>query len=217
MNLTDVRGFVFDFDGTLAPNLDLPELRRRVVAMTRARSVPEPVFAGRYIIEIVEAAHAWLQASDRTDADAYRDATHELITTFELEAAGRLEAFPEVRALLGEIRRQHRRTAVVTRNCEQAVRNTFPDIGEHVDVLLARDNVPHCKPDRRHLEVALDALGCPAHQAAMVGDGRMDMEIGKSLGLLCIGVLTGSSDRQALTDAGADLVLDHVGGLARLI
>jgi phosphoglycolate phosphatase len=185
--------------------------------MTLARGVPDAVFADRYIIEIVEAAHAWLALQNRTAADGYRDETSRFITTFELDAAARLEAFPAARALLAELRRRGRRTAVVTRNCEQAVRNTFPDIGQHVDVLLARDNVAHFKPDRRHLEAALEALGCPAGRAAMVGDGRMDMQLGKSLGLVCIGVLTGSSDSHTLTDAGADLVLEDVAGLADLI
>jgi len=212
-----VRCFIFDFDGTLAPNLDLPELRRRIAAMALARGVPEHVFAGRYIIETVDAAHAWLHAGGDRAADDYRDEAHRFITDFELAAASHLEPFPQVRDLLGSLRRRQRLSAVVTRNCEQAVRNTFPDIDAHVDVLLARDNVPHCKPDPRHVEHALRALDSRPEDAAMVGDGRMDMSLGRSLGLLCVGVLTGSSDRQALLEAGADLVVDHVAQLAALL
>jgi len=51
----------------------------------------------------------------------------------------------------------------------------------------------------------------------MVGDGRMDMQLGRALGLVCVGVLTGSSDADALREAGADLVIDHVAVLAGLI
>ena len=33
---------LFDFDGTLAPNLDLADMRRQVVDLTIAAGVPEP-------------------------------------------------------------------------------------------------------------------------------------------------------------------------------
>ena len=41
----------------------------------------------------------------------------------------------------------------------------------------------------------------------MIGDGKLDMHAGRQLGMFCVGVLGGSSDRAALQAAGADLVL----------
>ena len=46
--------------------------------------------------------------------------------------------------------------------------------------------------------------------AAMVGDGRMDMSVGRELGMYCVGVLTGSGDEEQLTNAGADLVIGEI-------
>jgi phosphoglycolate phosphatase len=97
------------------------------------------------------------------------------------------------------------------------VRNTFPDIDDHLDLLLARDNVKHYKPDPRHLEAALTGLGTSSRAAAMIGDGAMDMQLGRQLGLTCIGVLTGSQEAHALRAAGADLVLEHVRELDALL
>lgn len=213
MNLSAVTCFVFDFDGTLAPNLDLPDMRRQLIALTVAEGVPPSAFADRYIIEIIDAAHAWLQASGRGGADAYRDRAQQFIIDFELAAALDIAPFPEVRPLCEQLKRRGARSAVITRNCEQAVRNTFPDIDDHLDLLLARDNVEHFKPDPRHLDQALEALAQAPANAVMVGDGRMDMEVGRSSGLTCVGVLTGSSTRSELEAAGAHLVLDHVSQL----
>src|SRR5690606_6081130 len=53
--LREADAVLFDFDGTLAPNLDLPGLRRRVVDLTLACGVPEAAFAGRYIVEVLDA------------------------------------------------------------------------------------------------------------------------------------------------------------------
>jgi len=217
LKLGHLRGVIFDFDGTLAPNLDLPEMRRRVIELTRQAGVPEAVFEGHYIIEIIDAATGWLRNTNERRADAYHADAHQLITDFELEAASTLEPFPEVRQLLGNLRTANIATAVVTRNCEQAVRNTFPDIDDHLDLLLARDNVKHYKPDPRHLEAALDGLGTSSQTAAMIGDGAMDMQLGRQLGLTCIGVLTGSQEENALLAAGADLVLEHVRELNTLL
>ena len=210
MKLTATRGVIFDFDGTLAPNLDLPEMRRQVLALSAAAGVPDTVVEDRFIIEIIEAATAWLRRDNVSVAEAFHQRAHDHIANFELEAASRLEPFPEVRDLLKALRDQHIRTAVVTRNCEQAVRNTFPDIDDYLDLLLARDNVEHYKPDPRHLQQALTELGTQPATSLMIGDGRMDMQLGRELGLTCIGVLTGSHPQEALIEAGADLVLEHV-------
>ncbi|MFP6836396.1 MAG: HAD hydrolase-like protein [Pseudomonadales bacterium] len=53
----------------------------------------------------------------------------------------------------------------------------------------------------------------PPKFAAMIGDGQMDMRVGKQLGMLCAGVLSGSSSLERLQEAGADIVLDSVRGL----
>jgi phosphoglycolate phosphatase len=42
----------------------------------------------------------------------------------------------------------------------------------------------------------------------MVGDHPMDIQTGKDAGAFTIGVLTGYSGREALEQAGADMVLD---------
>jgi phosphoglycolate phosphatase len=211
--LRTARGVLFDFDGTLAPNLDLPDLRRRVIAFTLKHEVPEPVFAGRYIVEILDAAAAWLAERDRAAAAAFHRRGHTLIRDFEVDAARDTGPFDDAVLLLERLRHAGKRVAVVTRNCRDAVLTVFPDVERHCDGVLTRDDVEHLKPDVRHLERALDGIGVTAPRTVMVGDGQMDMEIGRALGMYCVGVLTGSSDRQRLTEAGADVVLPRAGAL----
>lgn len=204
---------LFDFDGTLAPNLNLPDLRRRVIAFALAHDVPEPVFAGRYIVEMLDAASAWLADRDPPVGTDFHRRGHALIRDFEVAAARQTRPFDDAVQVLAHLREAGKRVAVVTRNCRDAVLAVFPELPEACDRLLARDDVTHLKPDPRHLQQALEALGVTGSRTLMVGDGALDMHLGKAAGLYCIGVLTGSSDRTRLLEAGADTVLPRAGSL----
>jgi phosphoglycolate phosphatase-like HAD superfamily hydrolase len=51
----------------------------------------------------------------------------------------------------------------------------------------------------------------------MVGDGAMDIQAGKALGMFSIGVLSGSSPRAKLLAQGADLVLASAADLLQYV
>ncbi|NTW37981.1 MAG: HAD family hydrolase, partial [Syntrophobacteraceae bacterium] len=71
------------------------------------------------------------------------------------------------------------KAAVITRNCEEAVRLVFPDVDRYCGGLLARDHVPKVKPDPDHLLRALEVLACGVEGVVMVGDHPLDVETGK--------------------------------------
>ncbi|MCZ6889811.1 MAG: HAD family hydrolase [Gammaproteobacteria bacterium] len=208
-------GILFDFDGTLVPNLDLPALKRGVIEFTVKYGVPREEVEDKYIIELVDHAAEWLRQRD-ADADRYHQFANQIILDAEIEAAARTTLFPGVEEVFRHVRAKNIRTGIVTRNCEKAVKMMFGDVHDYCDALVARDHVEALKPDKRHMQLCLDMIGCQALDVAMVGDGASDMQAGKTMGMFCIGVLTGSSDRSRLIDAGADLVLDHVTQLVEI-
>ena len=205
---SDLQAMLFDFDGTLAPNLDLPDMRRQVIALTLDAGVPEQVFADQYIVEIITAATAWLTQHSPRAADHYHSSAHQLITDFELTAAADTQPFPGITDILASLRSQGLRLGVVTRNCRAAVLEVFPELLSYIDALHARDDTTHLKPDPRHLQLCLETLEIAPRQAAMVGDGALDMHVGRRLEMFCIGVLSGSADRQRLQEAGAHIIVE---------
>ncbi len=204
-----LQGVLFDFDGTLAPNLDLPDMRRQVIELTRAAGVPDHVFADEYIVEIITVASAWLARQSAIAAAHYHDQAHQLITDFELAAAAATRPFPGIAEKLDALRTQGLRLGVVTRNCRAAVLAVFPELLSYVDALHARDDTDHLKPDPRHLQLCLQTMAIPPQRAAMVGDGALDMRVGRSLNMFCIGVLSGSADHQRLEEAGAHIIIEN--------
>ena len=214
------QAILFDFDGTLVPNLDLADMRRQIADMAKAAGVPDEIYDGLYIVEIIEASQAWLSAQDpalANTAQAYATASHQRINDIEMQAAGNTVPFEGVRQVLGQLRDAGYRLGIVTRNCRAAVLTMFPDMDEYIDCLHARDDVVHLKPDPRHLQHNLDVLSVGASAAVMVGDGALDMQAGRALNMRCVGVLTGSNNRQALIEAGATDVLADYRGLVTLL
>lgn len=201
-----IEAVLFDFDGTLAPNLDLPDMRRQVIALTQTNDVPETVYADRYIVEIIDAATSWLHERAPRKARAYYDSAQQLIYDIEIEAARSTSLFDGVDTYLHTLRTAGLAVGVVTRNCRAALLTVCPDLLQCVDTVRARDDVTHIKPDPRHLAEALADLNCPPQRAAMVGDGALDMHCGKAAGLYCVGVESGSNDAARLSEAGADEV-----------
>ena len=194
-------GILFDFDGTLVPNLDLADMRRQIAAMASAAGVPEAVHEDLYIVEIIEASRAWLIEQKSVDAsfvDQYAAASHQRIHDIEMEAAGKTRLFDEVRRVLIQLRSAGYKLGIVTRNCRDAVTTMFPDMSQYIDCLHARDDVEHLKPDPRHLRSNLNALKADPSASIMVGDGALDMRAGRELNMRCVGVLTGSDDADAL-------------------
>ena len=128
---------------------------------------------------------------------------HQLIIDIEMQAASVTEPFPGIRELLGQLREHGAKLGVVTRNCRPAVLATFPDLLDWVDVLTARGDCPYLKPDLRHARFCLDKMQIRPHRATMVGDGQLDMVLGRDLNMYCVGVLSGSSQADALVAKGA--------------
>ena len=200
---------LFDFDGTLAPNLDLPDMRRQVIALTETFTVPADVYADRYIVEVIDAATAWLREREPATSATYHESAHRLILDIEINAAATTNPFPGIGEKLEQLKAQGLQLGVVTRNCRAAVLQVFPDLLDHVHALFARDDTAHLKPDPRHLRGCLAALGCESSTSVMVGDGPLDMHAGRALDMYCIGVLTGGGDAQTLSNAGAHEVIEH--------
>lgn len=207
IELESPEAVLFDFDGTLAPNLDLADMRRQVVDLTIAAGVPEEIYTGLYIIEVIEAGAAWLEKNNTAQATHYQNSANQRILELELNAAAATQVFPGVKNMLSQLRQRGISIGIVTRNCRAAIEAVFPDREQFVDAVHARDDVVHLKPDSRHLLCNLQALNARPNRSIMVGDGALDMQAGKALNMHCIGVLTGSNDSAALRNAGANQIL----------
>jgi phosphoglycolate phosphatase len=210
----ELQAIIFDFDGTLARlNIDFPMMRRALADLIASYGVPAADISQLLVLEMIETGRQWLAARDGARSAEFNERTAQLVYDIEMEGARTGELIPGVREMLAGLRQRGIEPGVLTRNCLEAVLVTFPDINDYCRAVITREATPKVKPDPEHLRIALERLEAQPGNAAMVGDHPMDIEVGKRLGAMTIGVLTGYYNREGLEQSGADLIIDSAANI----
>lgn len=213
-----ISAIVFDFDGTLAElHLDFIEMKEQVRALARSYldCAPEPTRMPA--LEWVNRLAARIHEIDPEASGEFQLRAHTGILELELEAARKGRLFEFTRPLLADLKRDNIRTAIITRNCEQAVRIVFPELDDYCDGFLSREHVPRVKPDPDHLLRALQQISANSASALMVGDHPIDIQTGQSAGVMTAGVCSGNSTREDLARSGAEYTALDCGELLRAL
>lgn len=211
-----IRAAIFDFDGTLTPlTLDFSILRARIEEMAR-QYVGEAVVASQanqYILEMIHAIGDTLgQEGPRFQERAFRQ-----LCVLEVEASRGKSLYPYTRDVLTRLRAKGVQVGIITRTCIEVIRTVFPDLDDHVDVVVTRDDTRYVKPNPEHVRMALAALRVEPGETIMAGDHPTDIEAGRAFGTVTAGVLTGRTAAPQFTLAGADYVFDDIRGIVGLI
>lgn len=206
--LFKIESMIFDFDGTLAEvRLDFAEMKLRLNALAESYSTELIAPAPRLpVLEWLSWLEVRLGPSDGDESGTFRERALAIIVEMEMEAARLGALFAFTRPMLRTLRESGVKTAIITRNCEPAVRLVFPDIADYCAAFLARENVPRPKPDPEHLLLAIRAAGGSPSTALMVGDHPIDIETGRAAGIRTAGVFSGNATRKDLLQSGADWV-----------
>ncbi|KAB1439002.1 HAD family hydrolase [Pseudodesulfovibrio senegalensis] len=213
------RALIFDFDGTLARvPLDFDLMRRKVSALAEGFLPERPVVNGQPVLELVEELTQQIREyRDHDEALEFHCRARLTITDMEIRAAKQGELFAYTRPVLGRLRDQDVAVGVISRNITPAVTTVFPDILDHVQVFIPRDEARKVKPHPDHLHQALEIVGVAPEHTLMVGDHPMDVQTGVRAGAAGAGVTTGHADKAGFRDAGALFVADDVRALVDML
>ncbi|MFB3924738.1 MAG: HAD family hydrolase [Syntrophales bacterium] len=215
------RGFkaiLFDFDGTLARlDIDFPSMRRAILDLIASYGVPGDGMGNLFALEMIDAGRVFIIRENPAAQEHYNLQSAKLIRDFEMEGAKTGVLFEGIREMLADLKSRGIRTAVVTRNCRDAVCTIFPDIADFCDIVVTRESAGRVKPDPEHLWVAIRNLRSAPENSVMVGDHPMDIQAGKKAGTYTVGVLTGYAESKALRDAGADVIIESAARIAVLL
>ncbi|MDR1947738.1 MAG: HAD family hydrolase [Desulfovibrio sp.] len=212
-----LRAVFFDFDNTLSDTIPVYDEFRRKGLEALARFVPADPDAEGVSVPFMEQMAGILASLPPASAAEAEKAALAAVEEVEVAAARRSGLFPFARPVLAALRARGTATAVITRNCPEALHAVFPDLDDYCACVLTRKHVRNVKPHPEHIERALAHAGCAGRAALMVGDHVMDVEAGKRAGTYTAAVLTGESDFAGLAAAGPDIMAPDAGTLMRCL
>lgn len=228
--MADIRGILFDKDGTLVDFQatwfaigDLLALRAADGDRARAdallaiagydfaahRFKADSVFAAGTNADIVA---LWYPGLD----DAGRQAMTRHFDTFTA-AEGARQSVPLAgcREAVAELRRRGLRLGVATNDSTSGAEQTLAALGMSAlfDAAYGYDAVANPKPAPDAVYAFADLTGLKPSQIAMVGDNRHDLEMARAAGVgLAVGVLSGTGTQETLARL-ADVILGSVAEL----
>ena len=218
-----IEAVIFDLDGTLASfNLDYKTMRAEVRSFLQRKSVPASVLSTREsIFEMLKKAEIYFKNTSKSD-EAFVEIQKQALAIaekFELEAASCTSLLPGANETLKALKRMNLKVGLCTINSQKAANYILQrfQIAGFFDVVVPRNMVRYVKPDPEHFETALKMLGTLPESTLIVGDSGVDMQSAKELKTIAVGIPTGASTVEQLTNQGANYIITSIADLSILI
>lgn len=202
---------MFDLDGTLA---DTGRDLASAVNYTRSRFNLEPMPESLIYSHVGRGVDYLVQHSiPRRDPEEARQAGEIFLDRYEDHLLDTTALYPHVEQVLDYFKGNRR--VVVSNKLYRFTVAVLRGLGIErcFDAIRGGDSGSKKKPDPALLQGVLLQFRIPAARALMVGDGGMDIEAGKRAGVLTCGVTYGLGEREELTAARPDLLIDDLGQL----
>jgi HAD superfamily hydrolase (TIGR01509 family) len=219
----NVKGVIFDLDGTLVGfNLDYRALRAEVKGYLSKMGVPASVLSLKEnIFEMLNKAEIFVKNSGKSTEKmaAIRSEALGIAEKYELEAAMSTGLLSGAVETLKALKRMGLKIGLCTINSEKSaiyILQRFK-IAEFFDVVVTRNMVSQVKPNPEHPQVVLKALSVAPEESVVVGDSSADMQCARELKTIAVGLPTGISTVQQLTNQGANFIITSITDLPVLI
>ena len=218
-----IQAVIFDLDGTLASfNLDYKTMRAEVRSYLQRKGVPASVLSTREsIFEMLKKAEIYFKNTSKSD-EVFVEIQKQALAIaekFELEAASCTSLLPGANETLKALKRMNLKVGLCTINSQKAANYILQrfQIAGFFDVVVPRNMVRYVKPNPEHFETALKMLGTHPESTLIVGDSGVDMQSAKELKTIAVGIPTGASTVEQLTNQGANYIITSIADLPVLI
>ena len=164
-----------------------------------------------------EVATAW--AAELQQPEAVDRISRRLNEIFQQQGALCATAVDGLATCLAQLKSRGYRLGVATADSHQGILNTLQAFAvlDHFDFLAGYDSGHGVKPEAGMVLAFCEHTGLDSREIVVVGDNRHDIEMGRNAEAgLCVGVLTGTSERHELSPI-ADTVMDDISGLVEFL
>lgn len=222
LNLSKIKALCFDVDGTLRDTDDQYEARITRLFSPFYRLAPrrDPRKAARRLvmtldtpINVVYTFLDWLHL-DAT-VIGMLDKLHDLRLR---PSKASLPLIPGTRASLYQLKARYPLAVVSARGAAGTLAFLdYHNLTGHFKCVASGQTTVHTKPWPDPVLWCAEQIGVPPESCLMIGDTTVDIRAGNAAGGQSVGVLSGFGDRKELQRAGADLVVEDVAALTRIL
>ena len=215
---SDIKIIIFDFDGTIADtNKTIVEAKRETSILLGLPSLTDEEYAST--IGMPSTVGFKKNYPDISDELAEK-CKYEYRRLFEeIKIKTPPVYFDGVREVLDTLRDNHIICTIATSRNNKSL-NEFLDeweLSEYFTYIIGGDDNVKPKPAPDPVLKTIEDLVYAPENTLVVGDMPVDILMGKSAGVNTCGVTYGNSDRDALTKAGADYVIDDIRELLTIV
>lgn len=127
--------------------------------------------------------------------------------------------FPHMVEVLDKLTGQGITCTIATARNTESCHEMLGQLGvkKYFSYILCGESTKNLKPHPEAVLKTLEDLNCQPEEAVVIGDMPMDVLMGKGAGAYVCGVTYGNSDRETLTAAGADFVVDDIAQLPEVL
>jgi pyrophosphatase PpaX len=206
---------LFDLDGTLVDSIELILLSARHAFVGFPGRVPSDDewrgHIGRPLMAVLREYAGDEPGAERLLARyrEYQMANHDRLLT----------AYAGIVDVLRGFAAEGHPMAIVTSKSDALALRALEHVGiaDLFPVLVGCDTCVNHKPHPEPVERAMALLGITPGESIYVGDSPHDMESGKGAGVHTVGVTWGAFTREEMEACGADVVIDRVTDLTRVV
>ena len=217
--MQNIKGFIFDLDGTTANTL--VDLETAMNEMLAANGFPE-----RTETELLSAinygARKFVQLSlpekycDNDDFITERLA--EYTDCYDRHYSDTTYLYPGIAEIVAGLKKRGLKLAILSNkkhsHCTAIIDKLFP--ADTFDMVLGQTDLPH-KPDPTSAFVIAGRLDLRPSEIVFVGDSNIDMQTATSAGMIPVGVSWGYRPPSVLLEYGAQFIIKNAAELYNLL
>jgi phosphoglycolate phosphatase len=204
-------GIIFDFDGTLSVmSIDFNAMRSAINTLFQSYGVSPEELDTPFILERIDEACSKIKKTDSLLAAKVREEAFVILEKMESVASLKSRLLPGVYNRLWTLKAQGAALAIATRNCKKALKQVLGKADALFDIILTRENSHAYKPDKASISPILDVFNMSPENIFMIGDHPLDIQTAQASGIIPLGVLTGTGEKNALQEAGAICIYKQV-------
>jgi phosphoglycolate phosphatase len=131
----------------------------------------------------------------------------------------RTNLFPDTKRVLAMLAQRQFKVAIVSTKLRRRIEAVLMRDGcrDNVEVIIGAEDVREQKPSAEGANETMRRMACRAEQCIFVGDSMVDAETARNASLPFVGITTGVTSADKLTQGGAIAVLANLSELLDLL